>query len=492
MFDSLQDSLKGAFKSLRGHGKLTEANMRDGLKLIENSLLEADVSIDVIREFMGRVTEQAMGEKVLLSLRPSEQVIGIVRDELIHLLGPVEPSIRLDKPINIIMMCGLQGSGKTTTCGKLAKLLQREKLTPLLVAADLQRPAAIDQLHVLGDQLNLPVFSAREEKDPIVVCRKAVAQAQANGNQVVILDTAGRLAIDEELMNQLKLIDREVHPDHVFLVVDGMTGQDAVRSAKAFHEALELNGVIMTKLDGDARGGALLSVKQATGVPVRFIGTGEHLDNLEFFRPEGMASRILGMGDMLALVDEAQKLVDEKEQRRMQEALEKGNFTLDDFRNHISKLAQPGLMQRMMGMLPGMGQLGELNKMMANEDSSKQMRRMVGIIDSMTPEERRNPEIIQISRRQRIANGAGVPLKQVGELIKQFDVMKPMLTGMAGLDAPGRMREMQQQLQQAMIDPSRGLKKPKQGTGRRLTTAEKKKLAKEREKLMRQKKRKKK
>lgn len=492
MFQSLQDSLKGAFKSLRGQGKLTESNMREGLRLIENSLLEADVSIEVVRDFMGRVSAEALGEKVLLSLRPSEQLLGVVRDELVNLLGPVESQMRLDKPVNIIMMCGLQGSGKTTTCGKLAKLLQREKITPLLVAADLQRPAAIDQLHVLGEQLNLPVYSSREEKDPVKVCRTAVEQARANGNQVVILDTAGRLAIDQELMNQLKTIDQQVQPDLVFLVVDGMTGQDAVRSAKAFHEALELNGVIMTKLDGDARGGALLSVKHATGVPIRFIGTGEHLDNLEFFRPEGMASRILGMGDMLALVDEAQKLVDEKEQQRLQEALEKGKFTLDDFRNHISKFAQPGLLQRMMGLLPGMSQLGDLNKMMANEDSSRQMRQMVGIIDSMTREERRNPGLIQVTRRQRIAQGAGVQPKQVAELIKQFEVLKPMLTGMAGKDAPGRMKEMQQQLQQAMIDPSRGLKKTKQGTGKRLTSAEKKKLAKEREKLLRQKKRKKK
>jgi signal recognition particle subunit SRP54 len=486
MFESLQDGLKGAFKSLRGHGKLTEANMREGLKLVENSLLEADVSIEVIRDFMQRVTEQALGEKVLLSLRPGEQVTAIVRDELIRLLGPVDAGLRFDKDVNIIMMCGLQGSGKTTTCGKLAKLFQREKITPLLVAADLQRPAAIDQLHILGEQLNLPVFSNREEKDPVKVCQAAIAQARANRNQVVILDTAGRLAIDQELMDQLKTIDRQVQPDNVFLVVDGMTGQDAVRSAKAFHEALELNGVIMTKLDGDARGGALLSVKHVTGVPIRFIGTGEHLDNLEFFRPEGMASRILGMGDVLALVDEAQKLVDEKEQLRLQEAFEKGKFTLDDFRNHIAKMAKPGLLQRMMGLLPGMPNISEV---MGNQDTSRQIRQMVGIIDSMTPEERREPSTIQITRRQRIANGAGVQPKQVSELVKQFEMMKPILTGMSGKGGMDRLKEMQQ-LQQSMMDPSRGIPKKKEGTGKRLSNAEKKQMAKEREKRLRQMKRK--
>ena len=490
MFDSLQDGLKSAFKSIRGQGRLTEANMRDGLKMVENSLLEADVSIDVVRSFMERVTEQALGEKVLLSLRPSEQVAGIVREELIGLLGPVETEFKLNKPVNIIMMCGLQGSGKTTTCGKLGRLLQRNKITPLLAAADLQRPAAIDQLHVIGDQLNLPVYSNREEKDPVKVCKAAVEQARANGNQVVILDTAGRLAIDQELMAQLKTIDAQVQPDYVFLVVDGMTGQDAVRSAKAFHDALELNGVIMTKLDGDARGGALLSVKHVTGVPIRFIGTGEHLDNLEYFRPEGVTNRILGMGDVLALVDEAQKLVDEKEQKRLQESLEKGQFTLDDFRNQISKMAQPGIMQRMLSLLPGMGQLAEMNKMLAQEDTGKHVRRMVGIIDSMTPEERRNPSVIQVSRRQRIATGAGVQANQVNDLIKQFETMKPMLTGMAGKNPNDRMRELQN-LQQTMLDPSRKLKKTKQSTGKRLTTAEKKKLAKERERLLRQKRRKK-
>jgi signal recognition particle subunit SRP54 len=293
------------------------------------------------------------------------------------------------------------------------------------------------------------------------------------------------LAIDVELMEQLKTIDRLVQPDHVFLVVDGMTGQDAVRSAAAFHEVLELNGVVMTKLDGDARGGALISVKHVTGVPIRFIGTGEHLDNLELFRPEGMASRILGMGDVLALVDEAHKLVDEKEQQRLQEALEKGQFTLDDFRNHMQKMAKPGLMQRMMGLLPGMPNMGDINKMMESGDTSKQIKQMVGIIDSMTPSERRDPSQIQVSRRQRIAAGAGVQPKQVTELVKQFDTMKPILTGMAGMGTGDRMQQMQD-LQKQMMDPSGRMPKTKKSTGKRLTASEKKKLAKDREKRLRQ------
>ncbi len=489
MFDSLQDGLQSAFKSLRGKGKLTEANMRDGLKLVEQSLLEADVSYDVVKAFMGRVSERALGEKVLLSLQPSEQLVGIVNQELIELLGPVEDGISLPHDVNILMMCGLQGSGKTTTCGKLAKLLQRNKIQPMLVAADLQRPAAIQQLHVIGETVGVPVYSEEGEKDPVKVCRNAVKKAREEKCKVVILDTAGRLAIDEELMNQLKTIDREVQPHQVFLVVDGMTGQDAVNSAKAFHEALELNGVVMTKLDGDARGGALLSVKHVTGVPIRFIGTGEHLDNLDFFRPEGMASRILGMGDMVGLVEEAQKLVDEKEQQRLQEQLEKGEFTLDDFRNHMQKMAKPGLMQKMMGLLPGMPNMKEIQSMMSQGDTSKEIRRMVGIIDSMTPEERRNPKIIEVSRRQRIARGSGVEPKQVNELVKQYDMMKPMLTGMAGKGVGDRM-QMMQELQQQMMDPGKKGPKTKKSTGKRLTAKQRAKLKKEREKLLRQKKRK--
>ncbi len=484
MFENLQDGLKSAFKSLSGKGKLTEANMRDGLKIVEQSLLEADVSYEVVQYFMQRVTEQALGEKVLLSLKPHEQLIGIVHSELVGLLGPVDDSLHLKKDATtIIMMCGLQGSGKTTTCGKLSVLLKQNKITPLLVAADLQRPAAIDQLHVIGEQLDVPVYSEKGESDPIKVCRNAVKQAHQNGNRVVILDTAGRLAIDEELMEQLRQIDRELNPDQVYLVVDGMTGQDAVRSAAAFHQALELNGVIMTKLDGDARGGALLSVKHVTGVPIKFIGTGEQMEALEPFRPEGMAGRILGQGDIVELARQAQSMMDEKEQERLQQQLAKGEFTLDDFRSQMQKIAQPGLMQRMIGLMPGVPR--EFKEMLGSEEATGEVRRQMAIIDSMTREERENPKVIQVSRRQRIAKGSGVEPKQVNELIKQYDMMKPMLTTMAGKGRKESM-EMVQELQNKMLDPSSRLPKTKKSTGKRLSPKERKKAQKEREKRLRQ------
>ncbi len=492
MFDSLQESLQSAFKTITGKGKLTESNMREGLKLVEKSLLDADVNIFVVRDFMKQVSDEALGEKVLLSLQPQEQLIGIVHKRLIDLLGPVDHSLPDSRDVNIIMMCGLQGSGKTTTCGKLANLIMRtRKIKPLLVAADLQRPAAIEQLHVIGRQLDVPVYSEPGETDPIKVCRNAVAKARAEKIRLVILDTAGRLAIDEELMEQLKKIDREVQPDQVLLVVDGMTGQDAVNSAGAFHQALELNGVIMTKLDGDARGGALLSVKHVTGVPIKFIGTGEHLDNLEFFRPEGMASRILGMGDVVALVEVAQKLVDEKEQQRLQAQLEKGQFTLDDFRDQIQRMAKPGLMMKMLGLLPGIGgQMKELQQLMGNADTVREMKRLCGIIDSMTKAERKNPEIIDASRRQRIANGAGVQPKQVNDLIKQFEIMKPMVTGMASGNIEERRKALDR-MQHQMMNPTATLRKEKKPTGTKLTAKEREKRRKEYEKFLRQKKKKK-
>ena len=307
MFESLQDGLKSAFKSLRGKGKLTEGNMRDGLKLVEQSLLDADVSFSVVKDFMGRVSEKALGQKVLDALDPGEQLVGVVHEELIDIMGPVDNAIPLrEGQTTVLMLCGLQGSGKTTTCGKLARLLKKRGVRPMLVAADLQRPAAIQQLHVLGEQVGVPVYSEAGAQDPVKVCRDAVAKAKKEDVNLVILDTAGRLAIDEELMAQLTKIDRDVGPDHAYLVVDGMTGQDAVNSAAAFNEALELDGVILTKLDGDARGGAVLSVKHVTQVPIKFIGTGEQLESLEPFRPDGMAGRILGMGDVLELVRTAQ------------------------------------------------------------------------------------------------------------------------------------------------------------------------------------------
>jgi len=487
MLETLQDGLKSAFKSLRGKGKLTEANMRDGLRLVERSLLEADVSYSVVKDFMEEVSERALGEKVLLALDPSQQLVGIVHEQLINLLGPVDASLHLKKETTVIMLCGLQGSGKTTTCGKLAQLLLESNVTPMLVAADLQRPAAIEQLHVLGRQLGVPVYSEKGAKDPVKLCRDAVRQAKADENRVVILDTAGRLAIDEELMQQLSRIDMRVQPDQVYLVVDGMTGQDAVNSAKAFNEALELNGVIMTKLDGDARGGALLSVKRVTGVPIKFIGTGEHLDALEPFRPEGMAGRILGMGDVVALVDEVQKVVDAKEQEELEAKMQSGEFTLDDFRVQLEKMSKPGLMQKMMGLMPGMG---ELQKMMEQEDTEGGIKQTVGIINSMTPGERRNPKIIDPSRRNRIATGAGVQASDVNQLVKQYDMMAPIMKAMAGKGMGDRLSTLRDLKNSGMLDPGSRGPRVKQGTGKRLSPKQRAKLKKQRERELRRRKRK--
>jgi signal recognition particle subunit SRP54 len=488
MFEALQDGLGAALKALRGQGKLTESNMRDGLKLVEKSLLEADVSFPVVREFMGRVSEQTVGEKVLKSLNPSQQVVGIVYQELVNLMGPVDHSLHLKgtDEVTVLMMCGLQGSGKTTTCGKLGRLLKQRGRKPLLVAADLQRPAAIDQLHVLGEQLELPVFSDRANKDPVAVCNTAVREAKKRGADVVILDTAGRLHVDEELMGELERIDRQVMPQQVYLVVDGMTGQDAVNSAEAFNDALELDGVIMTKLDGDARGGAALSVKQVTGVPIKFVGTGEHLDALEEFHPDRMAGRILGQGDLLTLVEKAQQEFDQEEMQRQEERLRKGEFTLEDFRKQLSQMSRLGPLQKVMGLIPGMGQLSE---MMGDVDPEEDMKRLFGIIDSMTPEERRSPtKIIDQSRRRRIAAGAGVEPHEVNELVKQFDAMAQMMTSMAGKGMRERMK-MVRELQSGMMNNPNGLARQKVGTGKRLTSAEKAKLKKQREKEMRKRKR---
>ena len=486
MFEALQDSLGGALKSLRGQGKLSEANMRDGLKLVERSLLEADVSYSVVRDFMERVVEQAVGERVLKSLNPSQQVVGIVHQELINLMGPVDHSMHFkgQDDVTVLMMCGLQGSGKTTSCGKLGRMIKQSDRSPLLVAADLQRPAAIDQLHVLGEQLEIPVYSDRSQKDPVVVCNAAAKQAKELGADIVILDTAGRLHVDEELMAQLERIDRQCHPEQVYLVVDAMTGQDAVNSAQAFNDALELDGVIMTKLDGDARGGAALSVKHVTGVPIKFIGTGEHLDALEEFHPDRMAGRILGQGDILTLVEKAQREFDQEEMREQEERLRKGEFTLDDFRKQLSQLGKLGPMQKVMGLIPGMGQLtDDLDDL----DPEQDMKRLLGIIDSMTPEERSKPKTIDQSRRRRIACGAGVEPHEVNELVKQFDAMAQVMAQVAGKGMRERMRILQQV--QSDMAGNGSISKKKKGTGKRLTPKEKAKMKKLREKEIRRRKR---
>ena len=489
MFESLQEGLSSALKTLRGHGKLTEANMRDGLRLVEKSLLEADVSFPVVRSFMTAVGDEAVGERVLKSLNPEQQLVGIVNEQLIALMGPVDHSLHLDAPgqVTVIMMCGLQGSGKTTTCGKMGRLIKGRGRHPLLVAADLQRPAAIDQLHVLGEQLEIPVYSDRSQKDPVTVCRAAVKQAKQQGADVVILDTAGRLHVDEELMSQLTRIDKQCQPKQVYLVVDAMTGQDAVNSAKAFNEALELDGVVMTKMDGDARGGAALSVKQVTGVPIKFVGTGEHLDALEEFHPDRMAGRILGQGDILTLVEKAQQEFDQEELERQEERLQKGIFTLDDFRKQLGQINRLGPLQKVMSFIPGMGNLADA---MGDADPEQDMKRLFGIIDSMTSAEREQPtKLIDQSRRRRIAAGAGVEPHEVNELVKQFDAMSQIMTQMAGKSVRERMKMVQSIQNGVLADPNGQLQRKKKGTGKRLSPKERAKQKKLREKEMRRRKR---
>lgn len=486
MFESLQENLATAIKSLRGKGKLTEANMRAGLGLVEKALLEADVSYSVVKDFIARVSEQALGERVLFSLDPSQHVVGIVHQELIDLMGPVDHSLHLVPGVTVLMLCGLQGSGKTTTCGKLGRLIGNRGRKPLLVAADLQRPAAVEQLSIIGQQLGLDVYSEAGAKDPVAVCQNAVKHATQIDADVVLLDTAGRLHIDEQLMEQLRKIDRRVEPQQVYLVVDGMTGQDAVNSAKAFNEALELDGVILTKLDGDTRGGAVLSVKHVTGVPIKFIGTGEHLDALQEFHPDRMAQRILGMGDILTLVEEAQQKFDQDEMVRQEERLKKGEFTLDDFRRMLGQTKKLGPINKIMGLIPGMG---NMQQMLDGVDADKDMVRLGGIVDSMTQAERCHPsKTIDQSRRRRIAAGAGVEPHEVNELVKQFDGMAAMMKEIAGLGMRDRFKKVQQ-LQQGLANPAAQLRKPKVGSGRRLSSAERVKLRKDREKEARRRKR---
>jgi signal recognition particle subunit SRP54 len=461
--------------------------MREGLGDVRTALLEADVAYDVVEEFLDRVSVDAIGSKVLDALDPAQQLIGVVHRELVNLMGPVNHEIPFRSDgTTILMLCGLQGSGKTTTCGKLAHRLKEQGQSVMLVAADLQRPAAIEQLSVLGEQLGIPVHTPHDQSDPVAVCNAGVKKAKKDGTDVVILDTAGRLSIDEELMAELSRIDRTVSPDQVFLVVDAMTGQDAVSSAKAFNEALEIDGVIMTKLDGDARGGAALSVKSVTGVPIKFMGTGEGVDALEEFHPDRLAGRILGMGDVVSLVEEAQRKFDQDEMQRQEDRLKSGEFTLEDFKKMMLQTRRLGPLGKVIGMIPGMGGMQD---MLAGADLEKDVNRLFGIIDSMTPEEKRNPSrVIDQTRRRRIAAGAGVEPQAVNDLVKQFDGMASMMKGMAGLGMKDRMREVQK-MQSAMGDPSGRLGRPKGDTGKRLTAEQRRKLKKQREKEARRRKR---
>ncbi|RMG38358.1 MAG: signal recognition particle protein, partial [Planctomycetota bacterium] len=424
--------------------RLTEANIREGMRRVRTALLEADVNYEVVEDFIERVTQQAVGERVLKSLRPSEQIVGIVYEELVRLMGPVDTSIPIRRgDVTVIMMCGLQGSGKTTTCGKLARLLKKEGLHPMLVAADLQRPAAIEQLKVIGEQIGVPVYSEPPEKStPLQVCRNALKAARQQGCDVVILDTAGRLHVDEQLMKELEQIDRTIQPHQVLLVCDAMTGQDAVRSAKAFNDALEIDGVILTKLDGDTRGGAALSVKSVTGVPIKFVGVGEQLDRLEPFRPEGMAERILGMGDIVGLVQRAQQELDQQELAEQQKKMMEGRFTLEDFQKQMRQIRRLGPMREILKMIPGVGSL--FDTMDDMEDPEKELSRIDAIINSMTPDERLHPDRIDRSRRNRIARGSGTDPSEVSALLKQFDAMAKMMKEMAGMGMRDRLRAVQE------------------------------------------------
>lgn len=491
MFETLQEKLGSAIRSLRGRGKLTESNMRDGIKLVQQALLEADVSVPVVKKFVDNISEKALGESVLKRLDPTEQIVKIVYDELVDLMGPVDHSLNLKEPLTIFMLCGLQGSGKTTTCGKLGSLLQSRGHKPMLVAADLQRPAAIDQLEVLGNTLGIPVHTDRVNKDPVVVCQDAAKAAISQNADILILDTAGRLHVDQELMDQLTRIENKLQPDQVFFVVDAMTGQDAVHSSEAFNKALELDGIILTKLDGDARGGAALSVKSVTGVPIKYIGTGETLDALEEFHPDRMASRILGMGDMLTFIEQAQQKFDKEEMEKAQAKLEKGNFTLEDYRGYMGQLKRFGSLSKMLNYIPGMGQLGKVMNE-SNIDADDEMRKLGGIIDSMTPQERRDPSIIDQNRRRRIAAGAGTEPHIVSGLIKNFSGVADMMRSMGSKNAREQMKMFQGLTQRMQQNPTGALQSPKIGTGKRLTPKEKAAAKKEREKEQRRRKREKK
>jgi signal recognition particle subunit SRP54 len=479
MFDDLQKRLSTAFSRFRARGLLTEENIKDGLREVRTALLEADVNLQVVKEFMDRVAEKAVGQQLIKSVRPDQQFVKIVHDELVELMGPADPTVRFEKAgPTVIMLCGLQGSGKTTTCGKLARLLTTQGRKPLLVAADLQRPAAVEQLKVIGQQLQVPVYS-ETGSNPVKVCQDALVEANRQARDTIILDTAGRLHVDDELMAELQQIEKKVKPHQVYFVCDALTGQDAVASAGAFDKALELDGVIMTKLDGDARGGAALSVRKVTGVPVKFVGMGEKLDKLQVFDPERVVGQMLGMGDIVGLVEAAQSVMDQEEAQRQQEKLAKGKFDLNDFRQQISQMKKMGSVRELMGKIPGLNQMPvNLDEL----DADGEVQRIQGIIDSMTPEERRNPHLIDISRRRRISAGAGVDPSDVSALVKQFDAMAALVKQMSQMSMLDKIRAMSGLGRAGAFNPGARLIAPKQGTGKRLSPKEREKLRKQREK----------
>lgn len=422
MFKSLAEKLQETFKKLKGKGRLTESDVNEAMREVKVALLEADVNFKVVKEFIKKVKEKAIGQDVLESLAPGQQVIKIVREELLELLGGTQSKVNFSqKPPTVIMLVGLQGAGKTTTCGKLANLLKKQGRKPLLVAADVYRPAAIKQLEVLGKQLDIPVFSMGQE-NPVNIAESAVKKAVEAGNDLVIIDTAGRLHINEELMNELKNIKAAVSPHEILLVVDAMTGQDAVNVAESFNEKLGIDGIIMTKLDGDTRGGAALSVRKVTGTPIKFAGVGEKLDALEPFYPNRMADRILGMGDVLTLIDKAQAAIDAEQAKKLQKKLKEADFTLEDFLEQLQQIKKMGPLDQILGMIPGINKI----KGFTEQIDEKELIHTEAIIRSMTPHERRHPEIINGSRRKRIARGSGTKIQDVNRLLKQFEQTRKM------------------------------------------------------------------
>lgn len=446
MFESISTGFQNLFSRLGGKNRITEANVKDALREVRMALLEADVNLGVARDFIQSVREKALGEDVIKGVDAGQMIIKIIHDELVRLMGSEAAPLRFaPEPPTVILMAGLQGAGKTTTCGKLARRLQKEGKRVMLVAADLQRPAAVEQLKVLGRDLDVPVH-AETGKEPPEVCANAVARARTERIDVVILDTAGRLHVDDALMAEVFEVARRTSPHEVFLVCDAMTGQDAVQSAKAFNDRLPLTGVILTKLDGDARGGAALSVKAVTGKPVKFVGLGEKLDKLDVFHPERMAERILGMGDVVGLVERAREVMDEEEAEAQAEKMFLGSFTLGDFLGLLAKVRSMGSIKDLLGMIPGMG--GQLAGLQVDE---REFDRSRAIIESMTIRERMHPEILNVSRRQRIAGGSGTSIDQVNMLLKNFKNMQKQMQAMRKSGLLG-----------GLLDPTRGLRKEKQ------------------------------
>lgn len=434
IFENLADRLQETFKKLRGHGKLTADDVNATMREIRIALLEADVNFKVVKDFIKKIKERAVGQEVLESLTPAQAVIKIVNEELTALMGQTQSHINISpKAPTIIMMVGLQGAGKTTSAGKLGLMFKKQGKHPLMVAADIYRPAAIKQLQVLGNQIDIPVFAKEDCKDAVRIANEAIDYAKSHANDIVIIDTAGRLHIDENLMQELKSIKEDVKPHEILLVVDAMTGQDAVNVAESFNNDLGLDGVILTKMDGDARGGAALSVKAVTGCPIKFVGAGEKLEALEPFYPDRMASRILGMGDVLTLIEKAQTAFDAEEAKKMEKAFRKNEFTLDDFLSQLNQVRKLGSFENILGMIPGMG---GLKKKLGDVDidmNGKEIKHIEAIIRAMTPEEKRNTKIINGSRRKRIAMGSGTKVQEVNKLLKQFDEMKKMMKKMSNM-----------------------------------------------------------